>query len=430
MTNLTAIDRVSLDAFMKEDIIEEDPIIVEDESQMINLELDSDIVENDSYAISKLESKIRELVSDNNILSALTEQYRLLAKEHDNAYQNLMENFSTQREINQILRDCTTKFSNASDLSTLIDLCKDYINYYHRPYGITFYMHSDIMADLDSFDAGSYSHVYVSGVADRWETPHELIHGLMVSMTQMQSPVKVLSNFDLSFLKDRRTRDAIFCKIQYSKNILGFVLIEFDETATTIDLHLLQPLIEIFSNTYSVLSLTLTLATQYGDAYAKAYTDTRTGISNSRQLQADLFSMQGQKYCVIALDIDHFKGVNDNYGHDAGDEALTVLAHTLDKYMRQLGGKGYREGGDEFIGISLASLEETEKVVSVMMEDIKTRPILDSKNQRFFISNSIGIYQTDGAEHIEIIRKKADLLLYLSKENGRGQYTIDQTITV
>lgn len=426
---MTAVEKVSLDAFMQTEIVEEDLIITQgtDVSEISHTVNPTNF---SSLEVTRLEQRVQDVVEDNNHLSSLVEQYRLLTKEHDKSYQNLLDNFNTQREINQILRDCTTKFSNAPDLSSLIDLCKDYIEYYHRPYGITFYMHTDIMTDIDSFDPNSYSHTYSSGDASRIETPHVSLNSLMINMTQVQSPVKALSNFDLSFLSDRRTHDAIVCKIQYSKKILGFILIEFNETATTIDIELLQPLIEIFSNTYSVLSLTLSLATQYGDAYAKAYTDTRTGIANSRQLQADLDSLHGQKYCLIALDIDYFKGVNDKYGHDAGDEALTVQAHTLDKYMRQLGGKGYREGGDEFIGISLAPLDETEKVLTVMMEDIKSRPILDSKNQRFFISNSVGIYQTDGKEHVEIIRKKADLLLYRSKENGRSQYTIDQTITV
>lgn len=375
-----------------------------------------------------LEQRVMQIVKDNDNLSLLLSQYRVVLAEQDKEHQILLDNFKLEREINQILRDCITKFSNESELDGLIRQCKDYIMYYHSPYSVTFYMHTDSLNDDDVFKPQNYSHTYSYGNPSHIETkPHELAD-LMNSSSQMHNPIKILSNYDMSFLSDKNTKHALICKVQYSKRILGFILIEFDESEDSIGINMLQPLIEIFSNTYSVLTLTLTLATQYGDAISKAYTDTRTGIANSRQLEFDLDSLLGKEFCLVAIDIDYFKSVNDNYGHDAGDEALTVLAKILDKYMRQLDGKGYRDGGDEFIGISLKGLDETERLVKEMLEEIKTTPIYTSDSARFFISNSVGIYRTDGKEHTEIIRKKADLLLYKSKENGKGRYTVDQSI--
>lgn len=375
-----------------------------------------------------LEERVMQIVRDNDNLSLLISQYRNVLEVQDKEYGTLLDNFKLEREINQILRDCITKFSNESELDGLIRQCKDYIMYYHSPYSVTFYMHTDSLNDDDVFKPQNYSHTYSYGNPSHIETkPHELAD-LMTSSSQMHNPIKILSNYDMSFLSDKNTKHALICKVQYSKRILGFVLIEFDESDSTIGINLLQPLIEIFSNTYSVLTLTLTLATQYGDAISKAYTDTRTGIANSRQLEHDLDLLEGQEYCLVAIDIDYFKSVNDNYGHDAGDEALTILAKILDKYMRLLGGKGYRDGGDEFIGISSKGLGETEQLVKDMLEEIKSTPIYASNSDRFFISNSVGIYMADGSEHTEIIRKKADLLLYKSKENGKGRYTIDQSI--
>lgn len=81
------------------------------------------------------------------------------------------------------------------------------------------------------------------------------------------------------------------------------------------------------------------------EAYSLAYVDTLTGLPGRRALE--VYERQvGRRYAVAMVDIDHFKGFNDSYGHDAGDQVLRMVASRLASVGG--GGKAFRYGGEEF----------------------------------------------------------------------------------
>jgi diguanylate cyclase (GGDEF)-like protein len=159
-----------------------------------------------------------------------------------------------------------------------------------------------------------------------------------------------------------------------------------------------------------------------------AYHDSLTGLP-SRTLFNDRFAMamadskrNDKKTAVIILDLDHFKNVNDNFGHDVGDDLLKEVSGRLTSILRQTD-TVCRIGGDEFaLLISDASARE-------MIEEVAQR-ILAAIGKPFslhgvkaWISASLGIafYPEDG-ENLETLIKHADIAMYEVKKVGRNNY--------
>lgn len=375
---------------------------------------------------------IDKLLSDNTEMAQALLEYEKLIEQYDLKIESLQYHLKSQRDINGIVKDCLFKFSNESTLNGLINVCANYIAFYYKPSKITFYMSDDTISNVvEGVDDNSYSHMYeFPMVEDYLTTSPEILLAIFTSMGKMHQNIRNLSSFDLSEFKDKRTIEAVMCKIQYSNKIIGFILLEFESRNDTMDFSLLSSLIEIFSNSYSVLAITHMLAIRVTNAMEQAYLDVKTGIGNSRQFNLDLENMVDSPYCIISMDIDNFKLVNDNYGHDKGDEALSFVAQCFNRHLENIGGKGYREGGDEFLGLTTATLEDTEKAVDSAMAEIRNHVFHDVVGVPFQITNSAGIYCNDKFEHVEIAKKKVDILLYMSKEKGKKQYTIDQDVVI
>ena len=130
-----------------------------------------------------------------------------------------------------------------------------------------------------------------------------------------------------------------------------------------------------------------------------------------------------KKACVFILDIDHFKELNDKYGHDAGDAALKFLASELSETV---GEEGYlsRWGGDEFTGILRGSKKEAEE----RLLDFADRMRNSKVEGKFGFSVSIGLLDIRDApsESIELenLVKLADVALYRAKSEGRDRLRI------
>ena len=151
--------------------------------------------------------------------------------------------------------------------------------------------------------------------------------------------------------------------------------------------------------------------------------DQLTGLANRRQLDEFLSKLETNEMVVAYLDLDHFKSVNDTYGHLAGDEALVRTSELIKKHFPDT--LNVRIGGDEFLVIF------TDGVVS---EDIPGRmqTFIDDffetfKEDRRFgvLSVSAGIAEGKvGHGSFDLLLQKADEALYEAKEAGRGRYVI------
>ncbi len=129
-------------------------------------------------------------------------------------------------------------------------------------------------------------------------------------------------------------------------------------------------------------------------------------------------SRDEEKKSLFILDIDHFKGINDIYGHSAGDKALKILAERL---LLLAGNTGYvcRWGGDEFTGIIHGSISDAKEALDKMGKDLSSVRIDD----QFNMTISAGITEINSnndAKDIDGLVMQADKALYKAKESGRN----------
>ncbi len=154
-----------------------------------------------------------------------------------------------------------------------------------------------------------------------------------------------------------------------------------------------------------------------------ATTDMLTGLVNRAHFDAVLKSEFNRQHrysrplSLIMLDLDYFKDINDNYGHDVGDEVLIELAHLLKRNLRKADCCA-RWGGEEFMLLAPeTSLEQAVRLADKIRGAIKHTafPIQGS------VTASFGVVEVHPQESIKSAMKRADDALYLAKDKGRDQ---------
>ena len=158
----------------------------------------------------------------------------------------------------------------------------------------------------------------------------------------------------------------------------------------------------------------------------KSGTDTLTKLPNRRAIddfikkQEATFKRYGDNYAVVLFDIDHFKAVNDNYGHDAGDVVLASFGKMLRRYSREVDFVG-RWGGEEFLVV----LPKTDLNGAVRfaekLREVVSRSKFMYKGVRIPITISGGVADRISSESMEDMLKRADENLYQAKEGGRNK---------
>lgn len=158
--------------------------------------------------------------------------------------------------------------------------------------------------------------------------------------------------------------------------------------------------------------------------------DDVTGLYNQRKLYIDLASLveKFQKvkdpFCVLFIDIDHFKKVNDNFGHLVGTKLLENVAQDLKSLLRD-SDISYRYGGDEFVIILVNSDGASGKLVGerILKKISSSEYPVDNKadSKRLKLSVSIGVAEfPSDAKNSEEVLAIADRMMYEAKESGRG----------
>jgi two-component system cell cycle response regulator len=149
--------------------------------------------------------------------------------------------------------------------------------------------------------------------------------------------------------------------------------------------------------------------------------DALTGLSNRRAVLTQLAGMvsgarrHGHPLSIAVCDIDHFKRVNDAYGHKAGDEVLVTSAHAMGTHLRQEDQLG-RLGGEEF----LVLLPDTDAEAAIAAaERIRTEVALAPTPVP--VTVSLGIATWEEGETPEAFLHRADEALYAAKDAGRDR---------
>ncbi|KAB2325282.1 bifunctional diguanylate cyclase/phosphodiesterase [Betaproteobacteria bacterium SCN1] len=158
-----------------------------------------------------------------------------------------------------------------------------------------------------------------------------------------------------------------------------------------------------------------------------ALTDTLTGLPNRRAAEERLqkekarIPRDGQGFAIALIDLDHFKSINDRYGHAVGDEVLKAVAHRFEKGLRE-GDWVARWGGEEFLFVLHgSSAEEASSIIKRLADQVRDMPVRTSVgNIALSFSAGVAAYgKGDGG--IEPVLETIDQALYRAKADGRDQ---------
>jgi diguanylate cyclase (GGDEF)-like protein len=162
------------------------------------------------------------------------------------------------------------------------------------------------------------------------------------------------------------------------------------------------------------------------DAELQARTDTLTGLPNRRDFleRSDaawsLALRRSRPVSVLVLDIDHFKAINDRYGHDAGDAVLVAAAQLLAQVCRASDIPA-RWGGEEFVLLLPDTLlEQAVALAERLREAIATQPVI-YQGQAIAVTASFGAAQRQTHESVRALLAEADQWLYAAKRAGRNR---------
>ena len=185
-----------------------------------------------------------------------------------------------------------------------------------------------------------------------------------------------------------------------------------------------------FSHLVILIFIMIYIVKHYSDEknkfMIKAYIDPLTKLYSRAKFNSDISNLisidEENKYSLIIFDIDHFKNVNDTYGHDVGDIILQEFAYITKETLRE-NDMIYRWGGEEFIIlVKDASKHSLETLAEKLRVAIQTHDFSHIGH----ITSSFGIALGKSNDTKDTLLKRADLNLYKAKQNGRNCVITDE----
>jgi len=179
------------------------------------------------------------------------------------------------------------------------------------------------------------------------------------------------------------------------------------------------------------ISMTVSNAVLYERTKKLSVTDGLTGISNRPNMEQVLRSefersmRYGAPLSVVLLDVDHFKGVNDTYGHQKGDEILVAFASLLKKFCRA-NDTAARYGGEEFLMILPQSNAQGAFKIAERVREEMMKLNFTGNESNFSVTTSGGVVELDRdfIKNTDQLVAMADQALYEAKNSGRNKTVI------
>jgi len=228
----------------------------------------------------------------------------------------------------------------------------------------------------------------------------------------------------VAFKKGVKTANASFVAvpIQQDDELLGVIWLEHHQPKKYNDDD-----VRILNILLYQLSLAWQRAILYDKVKELSIRDGLTDLYNHRHFQEILEEKINEvdQLVLVFLDIDHFKTINDTYGHQAGDKVLKFLGRVISQ-----AGIAARYGGEEFaIIMPDCSLKKAmDRVVRMKDQLLKSEVSFDQAKIRFTVSIGIAHYPEDAKTRVLLI-EQADRALYTAKEQGRDRIIIAQSLT-
>lgn len=174
---------------------------------------------------------------------------------------------------------------------------------------------------------------------------------------------------------------------------------------------------------------------QKNEIAERARRDPLTGLFNRRAFfeHAQKLESDGANFAILMIDIDHFKSINDNYGHLVGDRVLVHVAKLIQSAFRT-NDLACRYGGEEFcVLLRECQQDQAMKLAVGLVEQLAAEPLDVSEGQRVAVTTSVGVCSRSEGENLMKTLQHADNALYRAKHQGRNRamaYTEDLSLTV
>ena len=217
----------------------------------------------------------------------------------------------------------------------------------------------------------------------------------------------------------------IFLPVNYRNVVYGYLVGELDPASETFFDERLEFMLILFGQTINKLELyeRVSESENIMDLYQR---DALTGIYNRRGFEkhiSDMFKTEGFKIAVASIDMDDLKGINDSYGHAAGDDAIKAIANCIRASLNP-GEFVARMGGDEFEAVLNVSKPERIGQFIRSFRDAMTTANKSLKG-KYTLSASIGTCEVPEWSSLMECMNRADKVMYLEKNSKKSRHNGD-----
>ncbi len=340
------------------------------------------------------------------------------------------DNFSVlrrQADITNLLKSIEGSIKNSLDVSAKTDINKFLHNYVTSSKNI---VEISILDAQNKVQASSNPYIINRVLTNKELPPPELI-----TLIEDQPIYRTLSKMDI------KKQDTKNLKILLITDASAYTNIEFQLIRTasvTTFIALLFALFTTRSIYYSAIEqsrkekerLEMLVKERTKAIEILSKTDALTGLWNRRYLE-EMLEMEFKRarrhnfdISMMIIDLDHFKNVNDTYGHMAGDEVLREISSRITSCLRETDFIG-RYGGEELVVIlPMTTLHVARKVAKIILETISAKPVrFESQNIEMTASIGMSCLREEHADHLQVFAE-ADEALYVAKENGRNRIEV------
>lgn len=318
-----------------------------------------------------------------------------------------------------LINEFSVKLGSTLDMKTLYHYIKLLIDEKFNTKDIVAYLYDEensiLMVEKDIDEKLEYQNIYLQDYTE--EDISHLNYGIVGIGDELHEVSGIYKKVSLELDKKRSKGTDYIIPLISNSNILG--LIGF-KTLDKLSITLLE-----------TLKMQISMYIYNGTLYTMAITDSMTKLylqtyfKERIESEVKRYERYNQEFSLIILDIDHFKNVNDTYGHLVGDYVLKEVAKIIKISVRKFDIVS-RYGGEEFGVILLSTGSETAVMVAERIRSNVEEKVFNYNGKEIRITISGGVAHVKDIviyEHNEIIRV-ADEALYYSKHNGRNKVTL------
>lgn len=220
----------------------------------------------------------------------------------------------------------------------------------------------------------------------------------------------------------RQIKYMFYIPIYRGETLLGSLMLESrnPNCRKTLSLNFFKLAVENISLVLSnIILMKQVIATSQTDALSGAFTRKHISVYTEPLIKTET------NMCFIMADIDHFKKVNDTYGHLTGDMVIKAVVKAYKRVLREDEDAIFRYGGEEFLIIYLTSdVAIVRQRAEQVRQAIERTKMISEDGKEFHVTISQGIARFDYIENVQTCISHADKALYNSKETGRNKITL------